>query len=267
MYLLLDFSELIRTGFSIIFLKICWGSACADQSTQKIGTYNLNDLQARTRTMSQGRNERQTSSNNGNAPSGAQLRMALSGMPTVEVEMATAMAETGEEAEKVQKAAEAENLPPNPVPAAQSAVAPTTKAENLTLQPQHLHPLGLLHPPRRPSSHHGLKYAHASLLGLQTKIIPMTRFGGIGTQKNSSPTTVHQMSTLPHRPQKTMAIPDPPHSAENPIPGPKTARHRNPYGTSAEERTTSPPPPPPPLTIPLSSGPRIDLSKSSSTRA
>ena len=129
--------------------------------------------------------------------------------------MATAMAETGEEAEKVQKTAEVENLPPKPVPAAQSAAAPTTKAEKLILQPQHLHPLGLLHPPRRPSFHRAPKYVHASLHGLQTKIIPMTRFDGMPMQKNSSPTTVHQMSTLPHRSQETMAIPDPPHSAEN----------------------------------------------------
>ena len=66
MYLLLDFSELLRTGFSIIFLKICWGRACADQSTQKIGTYILNDLQARTRTMSYGWKQRQVSNNRAN---------------------------------------------------------------------------------------------------------------------------------------------------------------------------------------------------------
>ena len=193
------------------------------------------------------------------APSVTQLRTAMIGMPTVVVEMATAMAETVEEAEKVEKAAEAVNLPPALVPAAHSAVATTTIAEKVIYLRQHLHPLGLLHPPRRPTFHRCMKYGYASSHGLKKKILPMTCFNGMPMQKNSSPMTVHQTSIPPHRSQEKMAIPDPPPSAENPMPGPKTARHRNPYGTSAEAHITSQPAPLPLSTTPLSSGLHLHL--------
>ena len=46
MNLLLDFMEPLRAGYSVVFIHICWGRACPDLTTRKIGTYTLKTLQA-----------------------------------------------------------------------------------------------------------------------------------------------------------------------------------------------------------------------------
>ena len=35
MNLLLDFMELLRAGYSVVFIHICWGRACPDFTTKK----------------------------------------------------------------------------------------------------------------------------------------------------------------------------------------------------------------------------------------